>query len=190
MAEKAEKNAEQAEPQAAEAGKKKFSSVVVLAVVGFLSGGAGFATPYVALSLRSKDAQAGQAESREESNGSHGTSEAHGASKSHGSVALVPFGEVVANLNDGRMSRYLRLNMTLRVDAKQEAEVAKAVEEQKVLLKDWLLRYLSDQTMEDIRGAAGQNRLRREILEQFNTMLFPDGYDRLHDVLFEEFNTQ
>jgi flagellar basal body-associated protein FliL len=88
------------------------------------------------------------------------------------------------------MSRYLRLNMTVQVDRSQEEFVREAIEQQKVILKDWLLRFLSDQALEDIRGAAGQNKLRREILVQFNTMLSPDGYDRIHDVLFEEFNVQ
>jgi flagellar basal body-associated protein FliL len=44
--------------------------------------------------------------------------------------------------------------------------------------------------MEDLRGAAGQNRLRREIQDHFNTVLFEDGYDRIREVLFEEFNVQ
>jgi flagellar basal body-associated protein FliL len=44
--------------------------------------------------------------------------------------------------------------------------------------------------MDQIRGAAGQNRIRRQIQDHMNTTLFDDGYDHIHDVLFEEFNVQ
>ena len=42
----------------------------------------------------------------------------------------------------------------------------------------------------DVRGGAGKNMLKREFLERFNSMLFTDGYDRIYDVLFEEFMIQ
>lgn len=103
---------------------------------------------------------------------------------------FIPFGEVVVNLDDGRLNRYLRLNVTLQVHADHVQEVTDLIEKRRVVLKNWLLSHLSDKDMEQIRGAVGQNRLRREIRDQFNTVLFPDGYDRIHDVLFEEFNVQ
>ena len=37
---------------------------------------------------------------------------------------------------------------------------------------------------------AGINRARREIQDQFNTLLFPDGSEKIRDVLVEEFNFQ
>lgn len=168
---------------AAESPKKSggMTSIVVLALVGLLSGGAGFATPYFALRFLQPGAGDQQVEQRD-SPAANSTLQAD--------VSFVPFGEVIVNLNDNRMSRYLRLNMTVLVDRSQEDVVRERIEQQKLILKDWLLRYLSDQALDDIRGAAGQNRLRREILLQFNTVLSPDGYDRIHDVLFEEFNIQ
>lgn len=105
-------------------------------------------------------------------------------------VAFVPFGEVTVNLDDGRLSRYLRLSFSLQVEKTDQLAVTKLIEEKKAILQNWLLSHLSDKGMDDIRGAAGQNRLRREIQDQFNTTLFPDGYDRVYDVLFEEFNVQ
>lgn len=107
-----------------------------------------------------------------------------------GKPAFVEFGEVVANLNDGRMTRYLRLGVSLQVDKAQLLKIEEMHEQQKAVLRNWLLSHISDKTMDDIRGASGQNRLRREIKEQFNTVLFPDGVDRIHDVLFQEFNVQ
>ena len=104
--------------------------------------------------------------------------------------AFVEFGEIVVNLNSDRLNRYLRLSITLLVKEAEAEEVQGLVEHQKAILKSWLLSYLSDVSMEDIRGRAGQNRLRRDIQDHFNTVLFRDGYDRIRDVLFQEFNVQ
>lgn len=107
-----------------------------------------------------------------------------------GKPGFVSFGETVANLNDGRMTRYLRLGVTMQVDEAQVTAIEELYTKREAVLKNWLLSHISDKSMDDIRGASGQNRLRREIQEQFNTVLFPDGIDRIQDVLFEEFNVQ
>lgn len=103
---------------------------------------------------------------------------------------FIQFGEVVVNLNESRLNRYLRLNISLLVDESQKTEIESLIEKKKTILKSWLLSYLADKGMEDIRGATGQNRLRREIQNHFNSALFPDGYQRIRNVLFEEFNIQ
>jgi flagellar basal body-associated protein FliL len=106
--------------------------------------------------------------------------------------SFVPFGEVVVNVNEGRMNRYLRMRITLQTSGGPEKEAALIthVEKKKAIMTSWLLGHLADMSMEDIRGAAGQNRLRREIHDQFNWILFPDGEHAIEDVLFEEFNVQ
>ena len=106
--------------------------------------------------------------------------------------AFVQFGSVVVNLNEGRLNRYLRVSITLEVAGGEE--VANALAEQvaakRSVLVDWLLSYLADMSMDSIRGAAGQNRLRREIQDHFNWVLYPEGKGQIDDVLFEEFNIQ
>lgn len=106
--------------------------------------------------------------------------------------SFLPFGDVVVNLNEGRMNRYLRLKITLQISESPErvVELEQEVAKQRSIMTSWLLGYLADMSMEDIRGAAGQNRLRREIHDQFNLVLFPDGQGEVQDVLFEEFNVQ
>lgn len=103
---------------------------------------------------------------------------------------FLEFGEVIVNLNSDRFNRYLKVKITLQVDEQQLAEIEPLVEHRRAMLKGWLLSHLADKTMEEIRGAAGQNRLRREIHDQFNTILYTDGYDPIQDVYFEEFNVQ
>ena len=97
---------------------------------------------------------------------------------------------IVVNLDEGRMSRYLRVAITMQIPKSVEEDFTKRVEAKRILLRNWLLSKISDLDLEDIRGAAGQNRLRREIRDHFNSVLCQDGYDQIYDVLFEEFNVQ
>ncbi len=160
---------------------KKRISLLVLVLVGFVAAGAGFATPYVVPGV--VDAQGED----EEPAGEEPPIE---FPKPNGEIAYIQFGESVVNLNDGRMSRYLRVNMTLQVDEAQEEQITQLVEKKRLILKDWLLRYLSDKDMDAVRGKIAVNRIRREVTDHFNTTLFPDGYDRIQSILFEEFNVQ
>ena len=105
-------------------------------------------------------------------------------------LAFVPFESVVVNLDEGAMTRYLRISLAVSVAKEKELEITTLVEGKKALLKNWLINHISDKGLEDIRGRAGQNRLRREIRDQFNSVLFPDGYDQIYDVLFDEYAVQ
>ncbi len=159
---------------AAEQPRGKFGPVVV-AVLVLVSAGLGFAVPTL-LSGKTEEKQDDEP--------------AMDLPEPVGKPGYVEFGEAVANLNDGRMTRYLRIKITLQTDEAQVAGIEALLKTHEAVLRNWLLSHISDKTMEDIRGAAGQNRLRREIQEQFNAVLFPDGIDRISDVLFEEFNVQ
>lgn len=105
-------------------------------------------------------------------------------------TTVVPFGDVTINLNDPKMNRYLRLKIAVLVAKDDELMVTEAITSKSAILKSWLLSHLSDKNMEEIRGGAGQNMLRRELLSQFNDVLFSDHLDHVYDVLFEEFNIQ
>ncbi len=148
--------------------------------VGLVAGGVGFATPYI---LPESMRPAPKVEEAPPES-------AVPLRAAQSRPAYIEFGEVVVNLDEGRLNRYLRVSMTLQVDELQQLEISQKVDASRAVLKSWLLSYLSDKDMEEIRGAAGQNRLRREIQDHFNTVLFPDGYDRIHEVLFQEFNIQ
>ncbi|MEK6257823.1 MAG: flagellar basal body-associated FliL family protein [Planctomycetota bacterium] len=131
---------------------------------------------------------------------SHGKTNSHGASghgKPEGGGAIhsdgpsfVPFGRIVTNLNEQTLTKYLSLEITLQTDAAHEVELNEAIETRKPILSTWLTSHLADKTLEDIRGKVGVNRLRREIQDNFNSLLFTDGHERVLDVLFEEFHVQ
>lgn len=106
------------------------------------------------------------------------------------SSSYISFEPVIVNLNEGRLNRFLNVALTLQVRTSEEAEIKELLETYGPVLKSWMLSYLGELSTEDIRGTAGQNRIRREIQAQFNSVLFSDGFDHIYDVLFEQFNVQ
>lgn len=112
-------------------------------------------------------------------------------------TVFVPFADeevkddqIVVNLNEGNLTRYLRVVVEFQVAKDFEEEFRTKLKDNRVLLRSWLIGRISDKNLEGVRGAAGQNRLRREIQDHFNAVLFTDGYDRIYDVLFQEFAVQ
>lgn len=162
--------------------KKSMLGTLVWIVIAILSVAGGLAAPFVANQIRgdTTDTKANPTRSKVPPPIPDAT----------GEVAYIDFGEALVNLDDARLNRYLRVKIALQVDKNQQESITEIIESRKIVLKNWLLGYLSDRDLKDIRGAAGQNRLRREILAYFNATLFPDGYDRIHDVLFSEFAVQ
>jgi flagellar FliL protein len=96
---------------------------------------------------------------------------------------------VVVNLNDERMSRFLSVGFSLKVSEDSDLTEEDLTKKGPPLMS-WLIANLSANSLEDVRGKAGQNRIRREIRDQFNSMLFPDGHDRIFDILFNNFAVQ
>ncbi|MCS7016655.1 MAG: flagellar basal body-associated FliL family protein [Gemmatales bacterium] len=130
-----------------------------------------------------------------------GTTSSHGHSheaphqtpKNHAKdekTAFVPFGDVVVNLHEERLTRYLRLKIVLEVEETEEKHLQELLNKRKAPLKSWLISYLADRTLDEVRGTLGMNRIRREIRDHFNEMLYPDGREVIRQVHFEEFTVQ
>ncbi len=187
------------------------NSIIPWIAVGMISAGLGSAVPF--LMAGQSHAPAAESEDEEHATEETGHGEAPADSKGHTKkksekkaktftlpkeeeTVFLPFGEpdkdqgIVVTLDEGRMSRYLRVAITLQIPKSIEEDFKKTVDSKKILLRNWLLSKMSDLNLDAIRGAAGQNRLRREIRDHFNSVLCPDGYDQIYDVLFEEFNVQ
>lgn len=146
---------------------------------------------------------------------SHGKSDGHGHAVLPTGPQFVNFGRIVVNLNEPALTKYLSLDITLQVDAKDQELVRRvvlppaneapseskekdkgqanqkfSVESRLPILRTWLTSHLADKSIEDVRGKVGVNRLRREIQDQFNVLMFDDGRERVRDVLFEEFHIE
>jgi len=105
-------------------------------------------------------------------------------------LTVIAFPDVVVNLGEDRLNRFLKAKIMLAVEEADSKEVSELLNTKKAFLKSWLLQYLSDQSMADITRKVGVNRIRREIRNQFNAMLFPDGDEKVTDILFDEFIVQ
>ena len=53
-----------------------------------------------------------------------------------------------------------------------------------------IINHISEIRIEDLKGTFGVNRLRREMHDYFNEVLFEDGVERIKDVLFRELHVQ
>ncbi|MCA9053179.1 MAG: flagellar basal body-associated FliL family protein [Planctomycetaceae bacterium] len=156
---------------------RRFPAIVVWGLAAFVSAAAGVAVPLLLMGETGADDASQPAPLPTET-------------LSAEQMLFVPFGDVTVNLDEGRMNRYLRIKISLQIDKTQEQFVNDALTQRGLVLRNWLISHLSDKELDEIRGAAGQNMLRREIRDQFNIVLCPDGFDRVFDVLFEEFNVQ
>lgn len=105
--------------------------------------------------------------------------------------AFVPFGAVVVNLAEGRLTRYLKVNVTLRVEKPDKPALTKIMESgQKAVFKNWLITYLSGLKLNDVKGSEAVERLRKKICAGFNDLLANKSDAQIKEVFFEEFNVQ
>ena len=151
-------------------------NVLVIIVVSLVAGAIGFVVPRFLLNGEKQSA----------------TSEVDDAETESGSMEprYISFGTAIVNLNEERLNRYLRVTITFMVKAKDEEVVKTELDTKKAILMNWLNSYLTDKSLEEVRGQAGYTRARREIQDQFNELLFSDGIDRIQEVLFQEFTVQ
>ena len=181
--------------EAAPAPKKgRRMNKIVLILVCLLCTAAGAAVPWVAYgSSKGKTEDAGHDASSHGAS-SHGSSGGHGdgkEGKSHaGKYEFVAFGDVVVNLHEERMTRYLRVKIVLMVDGGKEKIFTDHMNASKAQLKNWLIGHLANKSLKDVGGSVGVKRLQREILEHFETVLYPEGDGPLREVLFEEYAVQ
>jgi flagellar FliL protein len=96
----------------------------------------------------------------------------------------------VQNLKGNELTRYLSIKLSLVVAEDSKDAIEKDLDHKKVEMKNWLIGQIADKTLDDVGGREGQNRLRREIRDQFNSIMFPDGQDRIFDIYFDEFAVQ
>ncbi|HUT02217.1 MAG TPA: flagellar basal body-associated FliL family protein [Phycisphaerae bacterium] len=103
----------------------------------------------------------------------------------------IHFEPIIANLNLPRLERYIRATITFAIRKGETQAVAKKkIEDNTAELRNHLNGYLSGQTLEDVRGPKNLNRIRREILERCNELIWPKRRPLIDHVLFKEFTVQ
>ncbi len=159
---------------AAEAAPKKKSKKFLILAICLIFGGGGAAFPMVvnvpALVGKSKEDK--------------------GKEKKDAKTAIVPFGDLVVNLSEDRLQRYLRVKMAFLVEADAEKEVLDLVTKKKAAIKSAMITHLAGKSVKDVSGSSGVTRSQRELLERIEDVLYPDGNSRIKSVLFEEYVVQ
>jgi flagellar basal body-associated protein FliL len=98
---------------------------------------------------------------------------------------------VLANLDEPGVTRYVRVTVTLEISPElDEVKGREFLEGKKMLLRDWMTTYFAGLTLEDVRGTRNLGRIKREVVDQFNELLFPDSSPFIERVLFKEFAVQ
>jgi flagellar basal body-associated protein FliL len=110
--------------------------------------------------------------------------------KKDAKTAIVPFGDVVVNLSEDRLQRYLRVKLAVLADADAEKEVTDLLTKRKAAVKSALIAHLAGKSLKDVSGSVGVTRVQRELLERMEEVLYPDGDSHLKAVLFEEYVVQ
>ena len=82
---------------------------------------------------------------------------------------------VTTNLRDPRLTRYSTVEVWLGVAVDDVAEVQAKIDENLPELRNWMIVYLSDRTVEEVNGGNVKRRVLRDIKDRFNEMLWPDS---------------
>ena len=98
---------------------------------------------------------------------------------------------VLANLDEPGVTRYVRITISLEISPEMDLEKGKAFLDQRTMvLRDWLTTYFAGLSLEDVRGSRNLNRIKRDVQDQFNELLFPGTKPFVRQVLFREFAVQ
>ena len=100
------------------------------------------------------------------------------------------FDSIRANLLVPQRMRYIVVTPILAIGKDNYQAASAAIEKKKVELRSWLTVYLHGCTLDDVSGAENLNRIRREIQDEFNDQLWPDGRPLIDHVLFKDFGIQ
>lgn len=98
---------------------------------------------------------------------------------------------VVANLDEPGVTRYVRSTIVIELNAEMEQAMGELfLEQKKTLLTDWLNTYLAGLSLERVRGTNNLSRIKQEIRDNFNELLFPDSKPYVKRILLKEFAVQ
>jgi flagellar basal body-associated protein FliL len=98
---------------------------------------------------------------------------------------------VIANLDEPGVTRYARVTITLQLNPQMDQEKGTAfLEGKKLILRDWLTTYIAGLSLERVRGTRNLSRIKKEVRDSFNELLFSEGKPFINDILFKEFAIQ
>ncbi|MBT3198279.1 MAG: hypothetical protein HN350_00015 [Phycisphaerales bacterium] len=97
---------------------------------------------------------------------------------------------IITNLNEPQATRYIKVIFSLGSLEEDKAEVEAAIAKKTHELKNHLLIYLSNLSLNDVRGAKNINRVRREVQDSINERLWPSGRPMIANVSLKDWIVQ
>ncbi len=165
----------------------KITPVLITALTVLVCAGVGFAVGRM-FGTRGKAQTASAASPAPTAEKLHGKSKPGSESAEPWFYDIEP---IVANLNEPGVTRYVRVALTLEVGNGMEPVAGKEfLDQKKPLLKHWLTLYLSNQTLEGIRGEKNLRQVQTQMTDALNQGLFPNDKPRIVGVLFKELSIQ
>lgn len=126
--------------------------------------------------------------------GGHGAKKAEASNVSQtleGSWIYDKLDPIVANLDEPGVSRFVRVTVILEMNKNIDVTGGMAfLDEKKIVLQDWMTTYLAGLSLEDVRGSRNLTRIKQDVLDHFNQILFDQGKPYVDRVLFKEFAVQ
>lgn len=150
--------------------------IAIMAVVGLLLLGAGvfagmkFLAPQPAVSAQSQEA-------------AKETIDEEVDDQVSGAIEVYPLDTFIVNLDGEGGRRYLKVKMTLEVDAREKEKLDNQLHK----VRDSILILLTGKTYEDLRGAEGKYALREEVRGRVGRIV---GKSVVKEVYLEEFVVQ
>lgn len=177
--------AEKAAPIDGKKSGSKLVLIIILLLVVVICGGAGFAT---ALFVPKQTAE----ESQEPVNNDPKL-EVENPELAVDSVDRLDYQieSVVACLDEPSLSRYVRIALTLQMAPSFDKENGiKFLDSNQPILRDWLTTYLAGLSLVQVQGSRNLEKIKLEIFENFNRILFKDKKPLIDKILFKEFVVQ
>lgn len=129
--------------------------------------------------------------SAEEAENKKDAEQALAAPKGQGAWTYPEIEPVLANLDEPGVTRYVRVTVTLEMSADlDKVKGEEFLKSKQMVLRDWMTTYFAGLSLEDCRGTRNLSRIKKEVVDNFNEILFPDSRPYVQSVLFKEFAVQ
>ena len=98
---------------------------------------------------------------------------------------------VIANLDEPGVTRYLRATITIELSNEMDERKGLPFMDSMALeLRDWLTTYFAGLSLERIRGTRNLSRIKKEIRDHFNVILFPETKPFVEGIFLKDFAVQ
>lgn len=98
---------------------------------------------------------------------------------------------IIANLDEPGVTRHVRTTIVLEISQEMNQEKGYLfLQDKKIIIKDFLSTFLAGLSLERVRGSRNRTRIKNEIKEHLNDLLFPESKPFITNVLMQDFSIQ